>query len=189
MKLAGQLGGAVLAGGKSSRMGRNKALLRVDGQPLWRRQLGVLAQAGAKPVLLVQAPGQRALRRRVVRDTVCDAGPLAGLHAALSACEPPWLAVLAVDMPGIDADWFGRLARHCHVDRGAVVRTPDGYEPLAAIYPRAALPEIVKRLAAEKFSLQQLLTTLVRRGLMTSVPLRRADQARVANWNTPADVA
>jgi molybdopterin-guanine dinucleotide biosynthesis protein A len=188
VKPGSQFAGAVLAGGKSRRMGRNKARLVVDGEPLWRRQMRVLREAGAAPVRLVQAPGQRALTRGVLRDSVRGAGPLAGLHTALRATRGTHLAVLAVDMPRIDAAWFTWLARHCTPDRGAIVRTPRGYEPLAAIYPQPAIAAVETRLARGRFSLQELVRVLVRRKQLRILRLPAAGREQVANWNTPADV-
>ena len=185
----GQLGGAVLAGGRSRRMGANKARLRVGGGPLWRRQRRLLRKAGAAPVLIVQAAGQRALGRGVVRDRVRDAGPLAGLQAALEACPRPWLAVLAVDLPSIDADWFRWLAGPCRAGVGAVVRTPAGYEPLVAIYPREALPRASAQLAAGDYSLQHLVATLVRARRLRVLRAGAGRRRQLTNLNSPADLA
>jgi len=180
--------GAVLAGGKSSRMGRNKALLRIDGEALWRRQLRVLQEAGADPVWLVQAPGQRALTRGVLRDSVPNAGPLAGLHAALSQCSSGHVAVVAVDLPYIEPVWFTRLAKLCAPGIGGVARTRDGYEPLAAIYPREALAEAETRLKEGEFVLQTLLQALVRSRRMRVLRLKIAQLRPLANWNSPGDI-
>ena len=183
-----KLAGAVLAGGKSSRMGRNKALLRIDGEPLWRRQIRVLKEAGADPVWLVQAPGQRALMRGVLRDTVRKAGPLAGLHAALAQCRSGHMAVLAVDLPHISANWFVRLAKLCTPGLGVVTRTRDGYEPLVAIYPCEALAEAALCLESGEFALQKFVTALVRSRQMRVLSLKSADRRQLANWNTPSDI-
>ena len=180
--------GAVLAGGKSSRMGRNKALLRVGGEPLWHRQMRVLKEAGARPVWLVQAPGQRALAPGVLRDTVRDAGPLAGLHAALAQCRSRHLAILAVDLPQIDRAWFARLASHCMPGTGVVARTRAGYEPLAAIYPCEIITEVDTRLSRGKFALQELVGMLVRSKRLRVLRLKSADHWQLANWNTPSDL-
>ena len=180
--------GAVLAGGKSSRMGRNKALLRINGEALWRRQLRVLKEAGANPVWLVQAPGQRALTRGVLRDSVSNAGPLAGLHAALAQCRSGHVAVVAVDLPHIERAWFARLAKLCAPGIGAVARTRNGYEPLAAIYPREALTEVEARLSGGEFALQALIQALVRSRQMRVVRLKSAELGKIANWNTPRDI-
>ena len=188
-RIKGNFAGAVLAGGKSSRMGRNKALLRIDGEPLWQRQLRVLKEAGADPVRLVQAPGQRTLIRGVLRDTVRNAGPLAGLHAALAqCCVAQHVAVVAVDLPYIEPEWFTRLAKLCGPGIGAVARTREGYEPLAAIYPCEALDEVEARLTGGEFALQALIKALVRSRRMRVLRLKTAECRQLANWNTPGDM-
>jgi molybdopterin-guanine dinucleotide biosynthesis protein A/MOSC domain-containing protein YiiM len=186
--------GAVLAGGESRRMGTDKALLEFDGLPLWRRQQRVLAAAGMDDVVLVRRPGQSDLATGLplCRDRFTGAGPIAGLHAALTwnlACPEPaeGLAALAVDMPGIDAGWFTWLRRHCRPGGGAVARHAGGFEPLAAIYPSAALPVIEERIRSAHYSLQGLVAALAAAGLMCVVSLPEADRRRVANWNSPAD--
>lgn len=188
LSLLPSFAGAVLAGGKSSRMGRNKALLRVAGKPLWQRQRHVLTAAGTSPVWIVQAPGQRALTRSVLRDTVRDAGPLAGLHAALMQCRSSHLAVLAVDLPRLEADWFVRLAQLCAPGIGVVPRTREGYEPLAAIYPVEALAEVETRIGNGTFALQALVRALVRSRKMRVLRLKSTDLRQLANWNTPEDL-
>ena len=181
--------GAVLAGGRSSRMGRNKALLRLAGEPLWRHQQRVLKEAGANPIWIVQAPGQRALTRSVIRDTVRDAGPLAGLHASLVHCDHGHVAVLAVDLPFIDQAWWVRLAKLCSPGIGVVARTRAGYEPLAAIYPCEGRAEAAMRLAKGEFALQKFVTALVRSRRLRVLHLQSADRWHLANWNMPCDVS
>lgn len=169
-------------------MGCDKAQLHVDGLPLWKRQMNVLRMAGERPVRLVQACGQRALGPAVVvRDQFADAGPLAGLHAALLAGEASWVAVVAVDMPALTPSWFRRLFALCGPGFGAVVRTENGYEPLAAIYPRDALPEIEARLHRRQLSLRDCVATLVNDGRLRAICSTTEDAAQLLNWNTPAD--
>ena len=175
--IARQLTGVVLAGGRSTRMGRDKARLVVDGLPLWRRQTLVLKAAGAATVLVALRTRQRSLGRprHEIRDTRSDAGPMAGIHAALQAARTDWIATLAVDLPQLPPTWFRLLARRCGERSGAMARTAAGFEPLAAIYPRAALPVFSRHLARGQFSLQQLAAELVRRRLLVpiEVPARQ----------------
>lgn len=190
-----QFGGAVMAGGQSRRMGRDKALLRLGREVLWQRQVRVLREAGAEPIVVVRRGGQVALGRRGpvaisnLRDEFLDAGPLAGLHVALAAAEAPFIAVLAVDMPEIDATWFRWLQGFCRDDCGAVVRHEDGFEPLAAIYPRDALATITRRLRRGECSMQEMVKALMRARRMTVVPLPEDQRWRVMNWNRPGDRA
>lgn len=186
----GELTGVVIAGGRSIRMGRDKARLRVDGVTLWQRQQRVLAAAGAQPVLFALRAGQRrfAPELTVVRDTRGGVGPIAGVHAALLACESEWLAVLAVDLPRVDATWLRKLARLCRPGRGAVGISREGFfEPFAAIYPRAVLPEVEPVVRGSgSHSLQPLLRELVARGAMKAVRLSAREQATLFNWNAGA---
>jgi molybdopterin-guanine dinucleotide biosynthesis protein A len=189
----GELTGAVMAGGASRRMGQDKALLTLDGEPLWLRQTQVLREAGAEIIGVVRQRKQTALALppeiHLWHDAVIGAGPLAGLDAALSACETEWLAVLATDMPRIDAGWFHWLRGFCRPGCGAMARQLCGdHEPLAAIYPRAAQVEVTRRLHAGTCSLQSLADTLMISGQLAGVPLPRAEHWRVSNWNTPAEV-
>ncbi len=183
------LAGVVLVGGRSTRMGRSKARLKVDGVELWRRQLDVLARAGARTAVLALRPRQRRFgwRGGEIRDAAA-AGPLGGIAAALASTPAPFLAVLAVDMPHVDAALFRRLRRECRPGIGAVIRGPRGYEPLAAIYPREAAALCHAQVRGGRFSLQTLLAALVRRGRMAELPLRAGDRERLENWNTRRDV-
>lgn len=183
--------GVILAGGASRRMGRDKALVEIDGTPLWRRQRDVLLAAGAKSVAVVRRPGQTPVATDVVHhwDLIADAGPLAGLHAALNGAPGAMLAVLAVDLPAVDAAWFQWLTGHCQPGGGAVARHADGFEPLAAIYPPTALTLVNEHLSSRHYSLQPLAAALIARGLMSVVTLPESERWRVANGNTPAELA
>ncbi|HWA25931.1 MAG TPA: molybdenum cofactor guanylyltransferase [Lacunisphaera sp.] len=188
----GQLTGAVLAGGQSRRMGRDKATLLMDGQPLWQRQVRLLRSLGANPVAVVRRPSQAALGLPsdipLWQDTVANIGPLAGLHAALAAARTDWLAVVATDMPALDGSWFNWLGKSCSTGCGAIARRNDGiFEPLAAIYPQAAMGEVESRLAGPDHSLQSLARWLVAQQRLVAVPLPAANAGQVVSWNTPAD--
>lgn len=189
-RTACELTGVVLAGGRSARMGRDKARLRIDGEPLWQRQQRVLKAVGARPVIFALRARQRRFAPGidVVRDTRSGVGPIAGVHSALRACETEWLAVLAVDLPRVDAAWLQKLARLCRAGRGAVGISRGGFfEPFAAIYPKAALPGFEQHVAnGGSHSLQPLLRELVKRGAMKPVRLSAREQATLFNWNAGA---
>ena len=186
--------GAVMAGGASRRMGRDKAGLLVDGEALWRRQTRILRDAGAERVAVVRRRDQSDLGAPLcLRDRGSDAGPLAGLESALIEARrvaglESFLAVLAVDMPGIDAAWFRRLRQACRPGRGAVGRHAAACEPLAAIYPLGALEEVSRRLASRVHSLQELAFALAEAGRLAFVSIASSEQGRFASANTPQDL-
>ena len=131
----------ILAGGKSSRMGRDKALLEVDGQPLLARQIQIARDAGADEVFISGRADAdyTAFTCPVLRDRFLETGPLAGIEAALMATASPLLLALAVDLPGMDVDFLRRLAGQCAVGCGAIPRVDGFIEPLAAFYPKTSV--------------------------------------------------
>ena len=137
--------GFVLAGGASSRMGRDKALVEVAGRPLVAHALAILRAAGleariagARTELHGYAP--------VVKDE--GGGPLAGMCAALEAAEAELAVFLPVDMPLVPASLIGYLLHHARVTGAAlVVPRACGYaETFPAVVRREALPELRRRL-------------------------------------------
>ncbi|MBL9189576.1 MAG: molybdenum cofactor guanylyltransferase [Opitutaceae bacterium] len=181
----------LLAAGRSVRMGRDKALLEVEGAPLWRRQRAVLAASGAGEILLsarVDQPWVAEAAREfaaVVTDPVADAGPLAGIVASLAVAKAPHLAVLAIDLPRMDVGWFATLGARCAPGCGAVGRRGEFFEPLAAIYPREITPLARAALARGERSLQHLLAAAEAAGLMQAVEISAAEVALFQNWNEP----
>lgn len=177
----------LLAAGRSVRMGRDKALLPAAGRLLWQRQVEVLRTAGTREICFSVRPEQTWVPAgaTVVRDAVPGAGPLAGIVAALAVCREPHLAVLAVDLPRMEAAWFKQLLARCAPGIGAVGRRDGFYEPLAAIYPRELLPAAETALARGEYSLQHLIAAAGER--MISVEISAAEAARFANWNEPSE--
>ena len=132
------LSGLILAGGRSSRMGRDKALLTLpDGRTLLERQVDILRAAGVTTVLVSIRTDLELTLPNVTRvhDAVADAGPLAGIAAGLRAAPAGSLLVLAVDMPAVQAAHLRQLVELAVDGRGVVPTQAGRCEPLVAIYP------------------------------------------------------
>jgi molybdopterin-guanine dinucleotide biosynthesis protein A len=131
--------GAVLAGGASKRMGRPKAFLDLAGRSLLERSLDRIRSLCDEVVVVSRRPSDMMESgARVVRDLAVGQGPLGGLATALFYARRRWVLVTACDQPFLSADLLARLAEHRH-DAPAgpaalVPRTPDGWQPLAALY-------------------------------------------------------
>jgi len=117
----GEAEGFVLAGGKSSRMGEDKALIAVGGRPLIQHSLEILRVAGLEP-RIAGARSDLSKFAPVISDPSGDAGlgPLAGICAALSACRCRFAAFLPVDLPLIPPSLIEYLAHHAVVPQAAV---------------------------------------------------------------------
>jgi len=141
--------GFVLAGGKSSRMGSDKALLPFQGLTLVEHVAAQVHQA-AGDVTLVGDPARYShFSYPVIGDIYPGCGPLSGIHAALASSRAEWNLIVACDMPELTADLLTRiLQRAQNGEAHAVIPVgPSGLpEPLCAAYNRGALDRITQAL-------------------------------------------
>ena len=180
---------AILVGGASTRMGRDKAGLELEGTPAAVR-LARLVDALFGEVLLVGGAPAPGAPGRAVADPPGEPCSLRGLVGALGAARAPRVLVLATDLPLATPDLLLALVAFPEADVVAP-RTAAGLEPLCALYRReAALPVARARLARGALSLQGLL------GELSLATLADADLAAVdpdgsalLNVNTPEDLA
>ncbi len=182
----------LLAGGRSTRMGRDKAALLIDGEPLWQRQLATLHATGADELFIsVRAESPLAvIGARTIEDLTPEAGPLAALEAVLPCLAHTHAVVLAVDLPAMRADFLAMLMETALVKDCGVAPEMDGrFEPLAAVYTPAILPLVRECLRGPDRSMQNLLRMAKERGLVIAHPLRAEDRALFRNVNFPEDIA
>ncbi len=175
----------LLAGGKSTRMGRDKALLEIDGEPLWRRQLETLRQL-APEQLMVSGPPRG--EYEALPDEVENAGPLGGVSAALQKSSSPLLVVLAVDLPQMTSAFLQALLTLCREGRGVVPRGPEFFEPLAAVYPAACASLTSSALRRSDLSMQSFVQTALENKLIVTHDISAAEMSLFANLNAPADL-
>ena len=180
----------LLAGGESRRMGRDKAIIEFEGQPLWRRQIeilralepdGIFVSSRTRPSWL---PGDVEL----LLDDPPSRGPLGGLTNALSAMRTTHLVALAVDMPFMVGETLRALMAMTGIGLGVVPVIGDRAEPLAAIYPREALRYFSAALAGTNFSLQALVQALATNQTVRLIPIPAEDGHLYRSVNEPGDI-
>jgi molybdopterin-guanine dinucleotide biosynthesis protein A len=135
--------GVVLAGGSSRRMGRDKAMMPLQGRPIIERIIRIMDGIFERTIIIAQAHQDFSLYgRQVVHDLVPGFGALMGLYTGLKK-SPTWrVLAVACDMPFIQP---GLLSYMCSVDHPADVIVPKingHFEPLLAIYSKSCLPAI-----------------------------------------------
>ncbi|MBX2991064.1 MAG: molybdenum cofactor guanylyltransferase [Bacteroidetes bacterium] len=153
--------GCVLAGGKSTRMGSDKALLKFGSVTLIERSVAVLKSVFPSVVISsdrvaeLDFPGIP-----VLPDIRKDCGPLGGIHAALTHTKADCLFVLACDMPFVSPDLI-RYLISSDPDADAVVPSSGGrVHPLCGLYSRNGLPAIERALERGSYKLQDVLGEL-----------------------------
>lgn len=184
--------GAVLAGGQSRRMGRDKATLALDGEPLVARVVRGLRLA-LKDVIVIGPASLRALRpgALVIPDIRPGLGPVGGLLTALESAQTPWIFLAACDMPFIEQALVQRIVGLALASRdvdAVAFRSPGGLEPLCAAYHRDLLPLVADALNGPRPSMRGLLSEIrireIPREEMTSLD---PNSHSTFNTNTPEE--
>ena len=184
--------GAILVGGASRRMGRDKATLPYAGVPMAERVARSLGECFER-VRVVVRPGEKSpLDLPAISDEHDVRAPIVGLHAALRACESAAVCVAACDLPEIDPRLVLALAAAMPAVGGPEIVAPEGPsgpEPLLAIYRPVLLPRVEKQIRTNQLSLRQLLvhsdTVLVPHDVLLEIdPALRS----LRNVNRPEDL-
>jgi len=128
----------VLAGGKSSRMGSDKAFVQLGGETLLAKALK-LARSVTDEVRIVGDTEKFSAFGRVVEDVYRDQGPMGGIHAALSGSSTELNLVVAVDLPFVKANFLRYLLSRARESSAMVTlpRAAHHLQPLCGIYHRA----------------------------------------------------
>lgn len=190
----GEPGCVILAGGKSTRMGMDKALVEYNGETFIGRLMRELDWFEEKLIARGEQAeiwGAAAGGWRVISDVFQNQGPLGGLHAALCACEAEAVFVVSCDMPLVKsslvrdliARWeeSGRDSRLVGVD-AVIAAAPDGsVHPLFGIYSKAILPVLEEQLNGNQNRVMELLRKLRVRLVVVDAA---SEAGQLANINT-----
>lgn len=175
--------GAVLAGGRSTRMGRDKAMLQLGGEPMVRRAARTLRDASLTPVFVVggDRDALTALDLVHVEDRWPGEGPLGGILTALDHAGGRDVVVLACDTPLVSSDTVARLVQA--PDDAAVVVASDGdrFHPLVGRYSTRCAAALRERFDAGVRAMHAALDGL-------DVVTIEIESRELQNVNRPADV-
>jgi molybdopterin-guanine dinucleotide biosynthesis protein A len=174
----------VLAGGQSTRMGRDKALLEIDGRPLVQHLLDTLRCLGRAPRICGSRP-DLARFADVIPDNFAQSGPLGGIEAALAASNEDLNLFVPVDLPRLPSEFLRWLM--AREERSQAVATIPRYagrhHPLCAVYSRRLLSGLQSSLAAGKF---KVMVAIRESAAALSEPIDEFDVESVAA-SGPAD--
>lgn len=181
--------GVILAGGKSSRMGRNKALLPYNGTPLIESVYRVMAELFEKVAIVTNSPDEYAfLPCPKIPDIHVGKGSIAGIHAGLTWSPEERLFVVGCDMPFLEKELIRHLADLSAGVSGVVPSTPGGFEPLHAVYAKCLLPLLDEALTADRKRIIDLIPLMKARVIPAAEVAAISPQFRsFINLNTPED--
>jgi molybdopterin-guanine dinucleotide biosynthesis protein A len=186
-----EVAGFVLAGGKSTRMGADKAFLEFASQSLLKRAVALVSEV-TQEVGIVGSQEKFAGHAPAVEDIFRDCGPLGGIHAALRGSRAELNLMLAVDMPFMTARFLSYLVAEAGAASEAwavMPRSGGRFQPLCAVYRREFAVAAEKALRAGRYKIGLLLE---------DVPVRVIEEDELAlggfsanlfdNLNTPEEL-
>jgi molybdopterin-guanine dinucleotide biosynthesis protein A len=181
---------AIMAGGKSKRMGQDKAWIELDGEPLVKRVADVLAQVADEVIVVANDPKYERLGLRVVRDRYPDGGALGGIATGVTAATHDTVLVAACDMPFLSVDVWRLIVGHAGEADVVIPRVGGEFETLHALYARACVAPMERSLAAGKLRVISFFDE-VRVQPIDERELRIADPTlrSFTNVNTPEELA
>ena len=183
--------GAILTGGRSTRMGRDKAFVPIEGVYMVVRVATALGDGGVDPIIAIGGDRLRIAANGIasVADDWPGEGPLGGIITAMTFCSTPWVFVVACDLAMLSAPTIRRLcaaAAHSSDDGDlvdVVVAQTDRLQPLCAVWRRTE--EVIATLAeafeAGERSVQGGLARLRVMGLAV-------EASELSNFNAPQDL-
>lgn len=177
--------GVILAGGRSSRMGEDKGLIDINGQPLFEHIAQRLHPQVGEILISCNRNSERYGRNnQTVPDLKQDfSGPLAGMLAALSVSKTEWILFVPCDVPDFPIDLSERLFAGLSGQKAAYVRDPEREHPTLCLLNRSLLPALTSYLENGDRKLMIFLHNIGANSVLFS------ESAAFFNLNTPEDVA
>ncbi|WP_423128218.1 molybdenum cofactor guanylyltransferase [Gaoshiqia sp. Z1-71] len=179
-----EITGIILAGGKSSRMGTDKALISFNGKKLIEYSISVMREICQHILISANNPGYRDFGYPVVFDHFVEIGPLAGLEAGLRHSKSRINLVVPCDTPFLSAYLFKDILSHSPFHDAVVPVQKNGkIEPLTAYYSKKIQPALIRQINQGDYKMQNLLKLVNTKYIILN------DNNLLNNLNTPGDLA
>jgi molybdopterin-guanine dinucleotide biosynthesis protein A len=180
----------ILVGGKSRRMGEDKAFLEIEGVPLFERVLAVCREVFARVILIGGQGARFAGYGLPVHPDIYPGSALGGLYTGLVQAGTPYVFAAACDLPFPSSTVARHLASLRDGFDAVVPRSAEGFEPLFAVYARTCLEPMRRLLEQGNFRIYDLYTELnVRYVPMDELARLAGDERALVNVNTPEEFA
>lgn len=179
--------GAILIGGQSRRLGRDKVLLHYEGKPLAVHLHQLLENLFPETVLIGHPrPELEAIGLTCIPDTIPDMGVLGGIYTALSAAATPHVFIAGADMPFITPTLISTILSHRNLADAVIPRGPRGLEPLCAVYSKSCADTL--KTCLEKGTLKVMAALDSLKVVSPEVIPGDGDQDPFININYPEDL-
>jgi molybdopterin-guanine dinucleotide biosynthesis protein A len=148
------LTGIILSGGKSVRMGRDKAFIEIDGIPIIQRIYDIFQKIFTEIIIVTnQKEFYSGFKAKIVSDLIINNGALGGLYTGLFFSSNPYSFCVACDMPFLKESMIQYLIKQANEYDVIVPRTEDGLQPLHAVYSKNCLESIKNIIGIGKYKI------------------------------------
>ena len=155
-----QLTAVILAGGKSQRMGEDKAFLDLEGQPFIEHILQVVKGLTQEVMVIANTKQYDSLDVPIYPDLIEDCGPVGGIYTAMKRVKTPYFLVLSCDIPLLRVAVLEHLIEKSIPCAANILTIGERWQPLTAIYNSRTLPIFKKALDTKKLKLRSLLSLM-----------------------------
>lgn len=179
-----KIGCAILAGGKSSRMGTDKAFLELDGKSFIQKLCEELDNFEEK-IIARGARCEKGIVWNCISDIYPEKGPIGGLHAVLSVCQSEVMFCVSCDMPFLQRSLVEELCQQWNDDTDAVIAvTQDGRKhPLCGLYRKSVVSVLEEQILAGNYRMMGVLDKIK----VNYVTITAENTQQLTNINTPQE--
>jgi molybdopterin-guanine dinucleotide biosynthesis protein A len=183
--------GIILAGGENSRMGENKAFVVMDGERLIDRTLRIFRSLFRETIIVTNSPlDYLDCDAAIVTDIYPGKKALGGVYTGLFYAADPHAFVAACDMPCLNPGFIAWMMEQAPAYDIVVPESPEGLEPLHAIYAKTCLPHMKRRITQDQLKITGFYKSLKCLTINYSIPTSFDPGNRMfVNVNTPDDLA
>lgn len=155
-----QITGIILAGGQSSRMGTDKALLQIDGKTLLERTIELCKPICYEILISSNNPKHEKYGYPIIQDEKKNCGPMGGIYSCLKKSETCWNFVISVDSAFLVTRFIQFLISEIDETEAVIPVHKNGKEPLIALYNKKCLPVIEEKLGLKDYKMHHLLDSV-----------------------------
>ncbi|MBI9033625.1 MAG: molybdenum cofactor guanylyltransferase [Bacteroidales bacterium] len=179
----------ILAGGKSSRFGSDKALAMFQGKTLIQHAVDIVSPVTSNIIISANTHAYDFLNHKVVADIYKDAGPMGGLHAALSQSNTSTNLVITTDTPFLKSELYTHLLNQRNSEQITLAASADHFvHPLCGIYSASSLIQIQQFLDKKTFKMMQLVKSCTLSIININPELDFFTPELFDNFNRPQDL-
>ena len=155
-----QITAIILAGGKSKRMGTDKALLEMDGTSLLQKAITLCKELSPEIIISSNNPTHQQFGFPVITDEMKNCGPIGGISSCLKQSKTAWNFVISVDAAFVESDFVDFLFPDADDFDAIVPVHSKGKEPLIAFYNKSSLAKMEEMLQTENYKMHNLLALI-----------------------------